>query len=95
MILIAAKTKKYKRLFRKAGATSPSTAIIPEQHGIRKTLVFSKMVRDGILIQVNDGYYLDEFKNDSTVSRRMQAVFYLIIGLLIILILVLVMNRRS
>ena len=62
-IAVIAKTKKYIRIFRKAGADSPQRSINPHEHGINKGFVFRKLERQGVFVRENnEKYYLDENK---------------------------------
>lgn len=87
--IIAIRMRRYKQAFRTAGATSPAAAIRPADCGLRETLVFHKLVREGILVQVGNGrYYLDETR-DAAVMRIRQK---LILALLCIIILILLIS---
>ena len=78
-IAIVAKVNKYKRSFRKLGATTPAKAIVPEAHGIRKSIIFSKLVRDGILKAVSkDRYYLDDVQ-DAAIRKKRQSLILVIL----------------
>jgi predicted nucleic acid-binding Zn ribbon protein len=85
--VILIKMNRYIRIFREAGATNPSQSIIPEEHGIRNSYIFKKLVRKGILIPVDDQrYYLDEVKeaDDRKRRRTMVSILLLLIVALII-----------
>lgn len=65
--------KRYIRIFREAGATNPANAIVPGKHGIRTSMVFKKLVRQGVLVQVGneERYYLDEVQEAMHRKRRL------------------------
>jgi len=86
--IILAQMNRYVRLFREQNATTPDRAIIPKEYGVRKSFAFQRLVRQGVLIPVNDDrYYLDEEKEAVYRKRRRsiaQIMFILIlIGILI------------
>ena len=91
--IILAQINKYIRIFRQANATSPSRAIIPWEYGIRNSLVFQKLVRQGIFVPVNEErYYMDEIKEAAYRKQRQSIAAILLLLLLAGLIIGLVMN---
>lgn len=87
-VAVMAILRRYVRIFRKAGATSPSTAIRPPEHGVRNSMLFQKLVRQGVLVKMGDDrYYLDETREAEMRNRRQKAVIIvlaiLVIGLII------------
>ena len=73
--VILIQIKKIIRAFHEAGATSPARSIIPAEHGMRHSLVFQKLVRQGVLVPVNEErYYLDEAVAARQQSRRQMIV---------------------
>lgn len=84
VIAIAAKTRKYRRVFKNANATSPETSILPEEYGIRKSLIFNKMVREGVLVALNkERYYLNE-RRDNEVRKKRQTIVLIFLAFLLI-----------
>ena len=80
--VIHMKMNRYIRIFRTAGAIDPSHAINPVEHGVRKSLIFIRLVRQGIIISVNDDlYYLDEEK-ESAHRRRKQMIVAIVLLLI-------------
>ena len=91
---IIAKTRKYIRIFKNQGAISPATSIIPAEYGIRHTLVFKKLLRQGIIIQAgNEKYYLDEIKEEQVRNRRQKLLLTIFMSLLITGILIYLFTR--
>ncbi len=81
--VVLIRMKRYMRVFHKAGATNVSTAIIPEEHGIRKSWVFNKLVRKGIFVPVNnERYYIDIEKETAFKNRRQSIVIVLLLLIL-------------
>ena len=87
-IAIIAKTNRYIRIFRKAGADSPLRSINPSDHGIRQDFVFRKLVRQGIIVlDNNEKYYLDENRN-SQIRKIKLTVVTVLIGLILLTIII-------
>jgi hypothetical protein len=88
VVVILAIRKKFIRNFKIAGATSPQTAVRPEEHGIKKGIVFNGLVRQGIVKDAGGGrYYLDLEKEAlNAVSRRNAGIILLATILLIFII---------
>ena len=86
--IIAARMRRYKEVFYAANALTPTTAIRLADKGLRESLVFHKLVRQGILVAVGDGrFYLDEERDEAVMhsKRKFLAVLVIIsLGLLII-----------
>jgi hypothetical protein len=59
--IIAAAIKKVMRRFRQAGATSPATAQSLPEIGLRRSMIFRRLLARGVVVHAgNDRYYLDE-----------------------------------
>ena len=70
-IVIIGRTKKYIRAFKTAKATTPGNAINIREHGIKKSLIFNKLVREHIIIKTdNDLFYLDEKREREVIKRK-------------------------
>jgi len=79
---------KYIRRFEELGATSYAQSIIPEDHGIRKSLVFRKLLRQQVIIEAADGrYYLDQFLANRQRKRRFSLLVILFVVIISVLIL--------
>jgi len=80
--------------FRAANATSPVTAIVPSEHGIRRSIIFNRLVRDGVLVPVNEErFYLDEEREVEVQKRRRKTALFLV-ALIIIGILVFALTQK-
>ena len=59
--VLAMRRKRLLRRFRDAGAIDPFRAVTLESLGERRTWIFTRMERRGVLIDAGDArYYLDE-----------------------------------
>lgn len=93
--IILAQMNRYVRLFREENATTPERAIIPQEYGIRNSFAFQKLVRQGILIRVNnERYYLDEEKELVYRKRRRSIAQVMFILILIGIIIALLATRK-
>ena len=91
--VILIQMKKCIRKFREANATTPSTAIIPSEHGIRTSFAFQKLVRDGVVVPVNnERFYLDE-EREAEVQKRRRNMVLVLLTLILIGILVFAFTR--
>jgi hypothetical protein len=82
--IVAARMRRYRNAFRAAGAITPATAIRLADTGLRESLIFQRLVREGILVPVGNGrYYLDEVR-EAAVQRMRHRI--LAIVLLIVLV---------
>ncbi len=82
--IVLIRMKKYMRVFRQAGATGISTAIVPEEHGISRSFIFEKLVRKGILVAVNGNrFYMDESKEAAFKSQRRLAMMFILLLILV------------
>lgn len=71
VIVILLKQKKYIKLFRKVGAIDAEHSISLNDFGIRKSLVFNKMIRRGIFIQCESGkYYINNQAAEDLINLR-------------------------
>ena len=68
---IIAQRNKIIHRFKEAGATSADRSIDPATHQIRQSLIFNKLLRDGVLVKVSaHHFYLNEaraaqYRNES------------------------------
>jgi hypothetical protein len=93
IIAMIAIRAKYIRIFKAAGATAPRQAIVPEEHRIRKSLVFNNMVREGVIIPVQDRYYLDE-RRAIVMDRGKQKILLLVSSLILLLLFLSLLGQR-
>jgi hypothetical protein len=94
-IVIMALTKKYIRIFKDADAITPHSAILPQEHGIRDSLVFKKMVRQGILVKVgNERYYLDLVK-ELEIKKQRHTMVMIVLGIILILMIISLFFTKS
>lgn len=86
--IIAIKRKRIINIFRAAGATSPQSALLPGEHGIRESFLFRRLVHRGVLVpDVNGRYYLDEV-NELKDRKRRRTLILWILAILVVLIAV-------
>ena len=85
--IIAIRMHRYKNAFRAAGATTPATAIRPAEMGLRESLVFHRLVREGILVAVGNGrFYLDETRDEAVMRIKRKIMIVLLFIILVALI---------
>ena len=82
--ILLIKMNRYIRIFRAAGATNPSNAIIPAAHGIRNSLIFKRLIRKGVLVAASDNkYYLNQEKEVFYRKHRQKIVVVLLVLILL------------
>ena len=85
---VMARQRRIIRIFHDAGAVKSFKAIVPEEHGISKNIIFNRLVRNGVLSAVHDGrYYLNENREKELRKRRKDIIGFI---LMVIAILVLI-----
>lgn len=78
--MIIARQNKYIRTLKQLEATSARKSINLEEYGIRKSLIFNKLMREGIIIQTyHNRYYLDVAKEEEQRQRRRSIIIMLLI----------------
>ena len=88
IVAIMARRKKLIRLFRNAGATAYHSSINIQQYGIRQSLPFKKLVREGLFVNAGDEkFYLDEEKEREAAMQR-QKIILIILCIAILLMVV-------
>lgn len=93
--IIAALRHRYIRIFREAGATHPGAAIYPADFGVRDSLVFRKLVRQGIFVETGNGrYYLNEEREVAMRGKRLSALLLLLAAIIVILVVQFLMRRQ-
>lgn len=86
--IIAIKRRRIIDAFRAAGATSPQSALLPGEHGIKESFIFKRLIHRGVLVpDVNGRYYLDEV-NELKDRKRRRTLVLLILVILIVLMAV-------
>ena len=87
--IIAGKQNRYMRRFQDAGATDSSSAKTLEELGCQHSFVFSRLVKQGVLVEVSSSrYYIDSAKAKAFRSRR-RIVALVTVGVAVIILLVL------
>jgi len=91
--IVAAARRKMINRFRKAGAISADTAQTAQQIGLRRMILFHRLLRIGVIVAVDDKYYLDEQRlAEYRLNRRI--ILVPIIGLmLVIMILIMLFGK--
>lgn len=93
-IAIMAQRKKLIRRFKNAGATSIDTAINATDHGIRHSMIFQKLVRDGVIVNTNNNqFYLDEAAETELRKLRLRIIFMMLSVVAILFVIYLLVNR--
>ncbi len=91
---IAVKRKKILAKFRDLGALSPDSAKSSQDLGFRRSLLFRRMVRTGVLVDCGDGrYYLDETTQERDQHRRRRRAAWLVAVAIVAMVVVLVVER--
>jgi hypothetical protein len=86
--IVMAVRNRYIRRFRQAGATTPGHSVEPGSIDVPESLLFKKMVRDGVLVRTgNDSYYLDEQREAVLRKKRLTWLSLLLLAILVILLL--------
>lgn len=92
--VIVALRLKYIRTFRKAGAVTPGRSIRLSEHGLRKSMIFERLLSQGIIVQLdNERYYLDEIREQELKRRKTPVLMIVLIVLFILLMIALNMKR--
>jgi len=92
-IAIRAKIRKYKSIFLKAHATSSDRAIQPWDYGVKKGIIFNKLVRQKIIISAgNDKYYIDELR-DRSLRQRSNIITVIILIIFILIVFAFFMSK--
>lgn len=93
-IIIAARQNQYIRTFRQAGAFSTGTSIKLKEYRLRKSMIFDKLVRQGVIAQAGeDRYYLDQQKEEEVRNKRIPILIAVLVVILVVLLLVWTANR--
>lgn len=93
-IIIAARQNQYIRTFRQTGAFSSVTSIRLKDYRLRKSVIFDKLVRQGVIAQAGeDRYYLDQQREEEVRKKRIPLLIVALIVVLIVLLSVWTTNR--
>ena len=93
-IIIAARQNQYIRTFRQAGALSPGTAIKLKDYKLRKSIIFDKLLRQGVVAPAGeDRYYLDQQREEEVRKRRIPLLIALLVIVLIVLLVIWTTNK--
>lgn len=88
--VIVALRHKYIRTFRKAGAVTPERSIRLYDHGLRKSMIFDRLLSQGIIVQLgSDRYYLDEIRELELKRRRTPLLLIVLMVLLVLIVFLL------
>ena len=88
LFTVMARQKKIIMIFQHAGAIKSFKAILPSDYGITKGVVFSRLVRNGILLPTQDGrYYLNESR-EKEVRKRRQDIIGIVLMVIAIMVLI-------
>ena len=91
MVAILIKRNRYLRHFRIIEAVSADKSILLREHGMRRSLIFDKMVSDGIIKQTVSGrFYLDVAREQEVRKRRRSVILLLLVSVLSALVLALI-----
>lgn len=86
-VIVAARIRRYKNAFRKVHATTPATAVSLAEVGLRASVIFKRLVQQGILVAVDKSrFYLDEARDEVVTrgKRKVVALFLFIVLALLI-----------
>ena len=87
---VIAQRNKIIRRFKEAGATSPDRPIDPATRQIRQSLIFNKLVRDGVIVKVSaHHFYLNEARATEYRTQRQQVVGIVLVVVAITIIVLL------
>lgn len=85
-IIVVAVNKRLINRFKDTGATNPNSARSLDELNTRRSLIFRRYVRRGILIEFNSRYYLDEQRLAEYKSKKRRILIPVIILLLAVLL---------
>ncbi len=95
--IVAGKVNRIIRCFEQTGAFSERTARNPEESGIRKDLIFNRLVRNGVLVEVSQNRYFLHRENLAIyqVNRRKRVIIALLVIFTLIVITSLLSRQYS
>jgi hypothetical protein len=94
VILVLARIKKIINRFRDSGAVSPQTSRTPEELNIRRSILFNRLVKRKVLVEVTaDRFYLHENNlEEYNRTRRMRVISIVIVLILLIMLDIYIMH---
>ena len=89
-----AKQRRYMRIFRDQGATSPDRAMTLSELGTHSSFVFRRMVRAGVFVAMPGGqrFYLSEPAAEAFRQRQAQRVVWALAAVTIVLVVALIIT---
>jgi hypothetical protein len=91
--VIAGRQNRYMRRFQGAGATNSASARTLEELGCRHSFVFSRLVDQGVFVEVSSGRYYIDIEKAKTFRSRRRMVALMAVGIAVVTILVLFWMR--
>lgn len=87
-IFILTIQKRMIQKFKTAGATRSSNAVSPSELGISENAIFNRLVRQGIILEAQRGYYyLNESREQALNKRRLDILWTVMMVFAIIILL--------
>lgn len=78
------------RRFVEVRAVSPDTAVPLEDIGCRRSWIFRRLITRGVIVETEDGYYLDEAAAEKFIRSRNTRIL-IITGVLVVIALLVFM----
>ena len=95
--VIALKIKKIIRVFEESATISPLTAKTPEELGLHPGMMFGRLVRMDVLVEVGDNRYYLNYANLATYEEAKQRRIFrviILLAFLAFLLLIFSLNQR-
>ena len=90
-MIIAAKIHKYFSRFENAGATSPGTSKTLQALGLHNGLIFKRLLRNGVFVEVTPGkYFVSRTTYNNFREQRKRNVFLILSGILLISLIIII-----
>jgi hypothetical protein len=87
---VIAQRNKIIRRFKEAGATAPDRPIDPATHQIHQSMIFNKLVREGVLVKVAaHHFYLNEERAAAYRTQQQQVVLVVLVVVVIAIAVIL------
>jgi phosphotransferase system glucose/maltose/N-acetylglucosamine-specific IIC component len=88
IVAVIAVTKRTMNAFRETDATSPDRARTKAELHIRSTLIFNRLISQGVIKQVSgDRYYMD-LQEQASYLRRRRLLVLAVTGVVVVLALI-------
>lgn len=92
--IVAGKINRIIRCFEKAGAFTEKTARNPEELGIWKSLLFNRLVNQGVLVEASQKRYFLHRENLATyIANRRKRVIIALLFIIILLVITSLISR--